>query len=82
MLSDTRVGRGGLQDSRTPTHKPRISAEKAHNEHTMLPPSLHAMRLYSIILKKTSIRVISVRAAVQKPTNQKSLGGLDWSGSS
>ena len=30
------------------THNTQKSAEKARNEHTMLPPSLHAMQMFQI----------------------------------
>ena len=52
------------------THNTRKSAEKAHNEHTMLPPSTRMLLLQTgIISKETSI--ISVRAAAQLTNNQR-----------
>ena len=85
MLSDTREGRRGLQVSRTPTecriigdtHNTRKSAEKGDNEHTMLPPSLHAMLLFQIgTISKKPRSFLSVQPFI----SPKEFLQLPWTG--
>ena len=74
MLSDREKGVGVFRTAERQLsgdiHNTQKSAEKAHNEHSMLPPLLHSMRLSKTeSYRKTSI--IFVRAAAQLTNNQR-----------
>ena len=79
MLSETREGRGP-GDFRTAerqlsgdTRNTRKSAEKAHNEQKMLPPSesLHVIRVMMRLFQTGKTSISSVRAAAQLTNNQR-----------